>query len=128
MNTTLKNVKCFECGEQATELAHVVPKSRGGTKTVPLCGKCHGLSHDIKRPQDISTLTREGLARKKAQGAKLGRPTVLSMQVKQEIKKLRESGWTLIKIADYMDDLQIPTAHGGKKWYPSTIKKLVQQQ
>jgi hypothetical protein len=52
--------KCFECGEVATERHHVIPRSKGGTKTVALCSKCHGLVHGIKR-LNISELTKAAL-------------------------------------------------------------------
>jgi hypothetical protein len=39
--------ECFECGSNDTiENHHVVPRVLGGTKTIPLCVKCHGLVHD----------------------------------------------------------------------------------
>jgi len=41
--------KCFECGHDNPiniEMHHVVPQSLNGTKTIPLCVKCHGLVHD----------------------------------------------------------------------------------
>jgi hypothetical protein len=38
-------MKCFECGEKATEKHHMVPKSLGGTKTIDLCSKCHCKVH-----------------------------------------------------------------------------------
>ena len=43
----IKNNKCFECGsDEKIVHHHVVPKSVGGTKTIPLCEYCHGLVHD----------------------------------------------------------------------------------
>lgn len=68
--------KCFEC-ETAEDLQqhHVVPKSRGGTKTVTLCHSCHMKAHGRdSKGLDHSRLTKEGLARAKARGAKLGNP------------------------------------------------------
>ena len=44
----MNNVKCFECEEPADINHHVIPKSKGGTKTIPLCNKCHSLVHDAK--------------------------------------------------------------------------------
>lgn len=41
----VKGMKCFECGEDAEQTHHVVPLSQGGTKTVPLCKRCHTLAH-----------------------------------------------------------------------------------
>jgi 5-methylcytosine-specific restriction endonuclease McrA len=37
--------ECFECGAPAAHQHHVVPRSLGGTKTVPLCEGCHGKVH-----------------------------------------------------------------------------------
>jgi hypothetical protein len=36
---------CFECGRPAIVDHHVVPESKGGTKTVPLCDLCHAKIH-----------------------------------------------------------------------------------
>ena len=61
--------RCFECGERASHNHHVVPRSMGGTKTVPLCLACHSLVHRTDfRPS--------ALARAKAlrEGIPIGRP------------------------------------------------------
>jgi hypothetical protein len=40
------NKICFECGSNDNiHLHHVVPKSKGGTKTIPLCELCHSKVH-----------------------------------------------------------------------------------
>jgi hypothetical protein len=38
---------CIECGKMTTGTHHVIPRSRGGTATVPLCPNCHALAHGI---------------------------------------------------------------------------------
>jgi hypothetical protein len=38
---------CFECDAPAECAHHVVPRQLGGTRTIPLCAKCHGLVHGI---------------------------------------------------------------------------------
>ena len=43
----MKKLECIECGSVATEQHHVIPKSMGGTSTVPLCGTCHARVHNI---------------------------------------------------------------------------------
>lgn len=43
-----KNANCFECGQPSEHDHHVVPRSLGGTKTVPLCLTCHGKVHGRK--------------------------------------------------------------------------------
>lgn len=46
----------------------MIPRSRGGTRTVPLCGPCHGRVHGIRRTDDHARLVREGHARRRAEG------------------------------------------------------------
>jgi len=65
-------MECFECGAEAEYDHHVVPRIRGGTKTVPLCGVCHALVHERDKPMSTSQLTKEGQAKAKARGVKLG--------------------------------------------------------
>ena len=55
---------CFECeSTEEIHLHHVVPRSLGGTRTIPLCGRCHSLVHskDLTR---IGTLTSKAMKRK----------------------------------------------------------------
>mgnify|MGYP003679952926 CR=1 FL=1 len=64
---------CFECGSnEELHFHHVVPKSRGGTRTVPLCLECHGKSHDKKMAS--GKLIKESMARLRQEGRALGRP------------------------------------------------------
>jgi hypothetical protein len=38
--------RCFECGTIGpVDFHHVVPKSKGGTQTIPLCLSCHSKVH-----------------------------------------------------------------------------------
>ena len=67
---------CWEC-ELETEVIHnhhVVPKIRGGTKTVPLCEVCHSKAHHRDKNMNTSALTKEGLRKAKERGVKLGNP------------------------------------------------------
>ena len=76
--------KCFECNEHMDENHHVVPRSKGGKRTIPLCGECHGKAHGIGRKRGFSKLIKAGLAKT---DKKLGRPK-LSDEIKMEIKSL----------------------------------------
>ena len=43
----IKSNICFECGANSNiHQHHVVPKTLGGKKTIPLCGACHGKVHN----------------------------------------------------------------------------------
>lgn len=69
-------MKCWECEIEGAPLHnhHPVPRSRGGTKTIPLCESCHSKAHHRKKNMNTSRLTREGLVRARARGVKLGNP------------------------------------------------------
>ena len=68
------NIKCFECDNDAHEQHHVIPQSRGGVNTIPLCSPCHGKVHNIKRCDNLSSLIKEGLIKAKERGVQLGNP------------------------------------------------------
>ena len=64
---------CFECGAPADHDHHVVPRSLGGTKTIPLCHSCHGKAHGRERGfRNTAELTRAALDAKKARGERAG--------------------------------------------------------
>lgn len=118
---------CFECGEPATEQHHVVPRVLGGTKTVPLCGRCHAIVHGLnaeKRTQH-SILTREGIARARERGVVLGSPRKITNAVRKRVLELRAEGLTQLAICDRL------TAEGfkpnGTHWRSGTIHRIIQQ-
>jgi hypothetical protein len=100
--------KCFEC-EAIEDLQehHVVPRSRGGTKTVTLCHSCHLRAHGRdSKGLNHSRLTKEGIerARKKALAEgrvwKAGGPNIKEVQ-KLAQKACRKKGLaTAIKFKD----------------------------
>jgi DNA invertase Pin-like site-specific DNA recombinase len=73
----------------------------------------------------IGARTREALATKRAQGIRLGRPSVLPAAVVARIVSAYEagSGWSVI--ARQLDAEAVPTAHGGLKWHPATVRAVV---
>ena len=117
--------KCFECGEPATERHHVIPKVKGGKRTIPLCALCHGKVHSIERV-NISTLIKQALRKKKLREPEwkagtnnlsdAGRrkahmtnywnarkdPKVLAAW--ELIKPLKEQGMTFQQIADRLNE------------------------
>jgi hypothetical protein len=81
---------CFECGcDENIHDHHVVPKSKGGTKTIPLCSNCHSIVHGApflrnrtskkKKPYyppgsiEHKTLQMEGIKKAKENGKYTGR-------------------------------------------------------
>lgn len=64
---------CFNCEvDGSIHKHHVVPKSLGGVKTVPLCLKCHGLVHgrDFLKARELQ---RKGIEKAKKEGKFKGR-------------------------------------------------------
>ena len=73
----------------------------------------------------IGQRTREALAVKKAQGTRLGRPPTLPDAVVKRIHKERAEGRSFRAIADALDADGVPTAQGGRRWYPATVRYAV---
>jgi DNA invertase Pin-like site-specific DNA recombinase len=77
----------------------------------------------------ISDRTREALARKKvvlaAKGERLGRPKTMPDAVVERIVRERAAGRSLRAIAEGLNHDQVPTAQGGKAWYGSSIKAVL---
>ena len=109
-----KGLVCFECGIQATQAHHVVPRILGGTKTVNLCAPCHSKVHSPHLLR-TSELTKIGIQKRREKGLRT-QPTpsfgtkhvngVVKI-VKKEQKIIRqmiamkEQGFSLRRIADH---------------------------
>jgi DNA invertase Pin-like site-specific DNA recombinase len=74
----------------------------------------------------IAQRTKDALAIKKAQGVRLGRPRQLDDQVVKRIVAERNARRTLQAIADGLNDDGVPTAQGGQRWYPSSVRAVLQ--
>jgi DNA invertase Pin-like site-specific DNA recombinase len=70
----------------------------------------------------LSKRTKDALAAKRAAGVRLGRPRILSDDVRGRILRERSDGKTLRAIAEQLNDDAVPTAHNGKAWYPSSVR------
>jgi len=73
----------------------------------------------------IGQRTKDALAVKKAEGVRLGRPTVLPVAIPRRLSRLRSRGLTYQAIADLLNAEGMPTAQGGAKWYPATVRKVL---
>jgi len=127
---------CFECDAPAECMHHVVPRSRGGTKTVPLCERCHGLVHDV----EISTkaLTKQALARKRALGERIGSipygwrlaPDGVHLEEHHEEKSvvalvhhLHSADVSIRAIASHLEATGAPSR--GSRWHATTVARLL---
>jgi DNA invertase Pin-like site-specific DNA recombinase len=73
----------------------------------------------------IGERTRDALAEKRAAGVKLGRPRILSDDVRNRIVDEREAGRTLRAIAEALNVDGVATAHSGKQWHASTVRQVL---
>ncbi len=141
------NYKCYECGTtECIQHHHVVPRSVGGTKTIPLCSICHGKVHGIKRDKqiNISELTKAGILEARKAGKRLGNPNPASSLAKGQatikrtadefalglekmVMPLRfQSGYTLKEIADVLNNAEVKTRRNGS-WDPKRVSMLIKR-
>jgi hypothetical protein len=133
-------VICFECG--ATDNLHnhhVVPRSLGGTKTIPLCERCHGLVHE--KDLRIAALTSRSLQHKRSRGELVGgvpygfRVAADGVALEADageqevITVARElvcgrRGLSLNKAATELTARGYAPRSGGQ-WYPQQVKRMV---
>ncbi len=106
---------CFECGgTEEIHQHHVIPKSLGGTKTIPLCNMCHGRAHGKlngigvhKNPNDWKRLIKIGREKWIANGGVQGRPAgsnesnekFINKPSNRRIKELLEQGYSVRNVA-----------------------------
>ncbi len=131
---------CFECGRPSEYEHHVVPRSLGGTKTVPLCGLCHAKIHELKT---INTreLTRRALQQKRQRreltgqlpyGFKInteGRLEINYDEVKiiRRMLGLRSQNKTLRAISSILIQEGMLPRNGRDSWSPQQINSLTQR-
>jgi DNA invertase Pin-like site-specific DNA recombinase len=73
----------------------------------------------------IGQRTREALAAKRAKGVKLGRPRAVPQRVVRRIQRERKAGQSLAAIADGLNRDAVPTAQGGRRWWPATVRAVL---
>jgi len=137
--------ECWECNITGVPLHnhHPVPRSRGGTKTVPLCEPCHSKAHHRKKNMNTSTLSKEGIQRAKARGVKLGNPNILkdvqplgvkakqasasafNSGVKSIVKDLRTAGCkTVVSLVAKLNEMGIKSRTGAGWTYNNLYRVL----
>ena len=65
-------------------------------------------------------------AREEAQApTRPGRPAAVSPELVDEIRAKRDAGQSLAQIARALNTAGTPTAHGGMRWWPSTVRAVL---
>ena len=115
--------ECFECGEETEAHHHVVPRVLGGTKTIPLCQKCHDIVHSDRpvRRTSVSELTKEGLRKARERGVQLGRPK--DEEKRRIVRKLRNQGHTLRVIGEVLALREVRE----KAYTPQAVASLLKE-
>lgn len=129
---------CFECGAPAEHQHHVVPRSLGGTQTIPLCARCHGLIHQadlmtmrrlslaaLKRKQELGEKLRSGQSPygwKKTRGSLL--PIHEEQEIVQQILWLRSGRLSCDDIATDLNRQGLKT-RSGKSWRGQYVVKTL---
>ena len=85
-----KGVICCNCqSEKDIQYHHIVPISSGGFDVIsniaPLCSKCHALIHS-KKAMASSTLIKQGIAKAKAEGKRIGQPKGAKLNTQKSIE------------------------------------------
>jgi DNA invertase Pin-like site-specific DNA recombinase len=73
----------------------------------------------------IGERTRAALAVRKSQGVRLGRPRAISATTAEQVGRWRATGCSYQAIADTLNRMDVPTGHGGRQWYPSTVRGVL---
>lgn len=131
---------CFECGRPAEVDHHVVPRSQGGIRTVPLCSDCHTKAHH--GAVTVPALTRRGLQRKRAKGERVGtipygyhlatdgvslEPDAAELATIRQARELKAAGLSLRKIGERLTERGMFPRTGGE-WHASQVAKLLQAE
>lgn len=76
----------------------------------------------------ISDRTRAALAERRAAGVRLGRPSSLPREIVARIVAERDAGASLRAIGQGLEADAVPTAQGGARWYPATVRAVLAGQ
>lgn len=74
----------------------------------------------------IAERTRDAMAAKKRAGTRFGRPKSLPEEIRLRLLLMYSGGQNYSTIAEILNEEGVPTAHGGKKWWPATVRSILQ--
>lgn len=66
-------------------------------------------------------------ARLRLEPARRGRKVAVPLELAKRIQRERSAGKSLRQIAASLNADRIPTAHGGARWWPSTVRGILQR-
>ena len=80
----------------------------------------------------VDELERLAVERRRTRRARLepatrGRTPAVPLEIARRIHRERSAGKSLRQIAASLNAERIPTAHGGEKWWPSTVRAVLQR-
>ena len=106
---------------RTTFTRHVLPfvetiEIGSGARLIPI-GELHRYAAERRKPPT------------KAEGdrARHGRPGVLPHELVKEIRTWHADGQSLAQIARELNAAGTPTAHGGARWWPSTVRAVLER-
>jgi Recombinase len=70
---------------------------------------------------------RRKTARPRLEPPTRGRKPAISPEIAKRIRDERAAGKSLRQIADNLNADRVPTAHGGARWWPSTVRQVLQR-
>lgn len=76
----------------------------------------------------IGARTREGMAQRKAEGVRMGRPVSLSDEIYRRVLNAHAAGQSINSIAAELTTDGVPTARGGGKWHASTVHRILNSE
>ena len=77
----------------------------------------------------IAERTKAGIARRRREGKRIGRPSTLDHTVVQRIRDMRtRDGKSAKAIAATLTGEGVPTPGGGKQWYDSTVRGILARE
>lgn len=75
----------------------------------------------------IGQRTRDGLAEKRAQGVRLGRPVTVDEVLLEQVITLYRETPSYQRVAEQLNELAVPTPRGGRRWYRKVVSDLVRR-